>query len=246
MTARKAILSRLLVNQWDFSSVSNVLEVSIESGREDTTTFQASAKEFTVTDTTGTISQQGYFQNAAANEFEQEIAESVANSESLYVAALFGTDTTACPAYVARATNTSSLKIAAPVAGVMTLAGEWFHGSGIVRGLRAYSGAVSATGPLAYIDIGAAGTAGGQAWLFVQSKTGTITNATFTIQSDTVNTFASAQTECTFTVTGASLGGYEQAMTGTVNRYIRLNCTSMGGGTAFTVVAVVAVSGVTY
>ena len=247
MTAVKAQYTRLLVNEFDFSSQSNSLEVSLENGREDVTTFQTTGKEFLTTDTEGTISQQGYFADVIAGQFEAEIQESIDNGESLYVAALFGTNTDACPAYVARATETSGLTVGAQVPGVITLSGEWFQGLGVLRGLRVWTGTFSATGAQtspAYIDLGAVGTAGGRAWLFVQTITGSATNATITLQSDTVNTFAAAATECTFTF--SAVGGYEQALSGTVNRYLRANCTSKGGATSFVVVVIAAVSGVTY
>lgn len=247
MTAVNSRYTRLLVNEFDFSGVSNSLEVALEVAREDTTCFQDTAKVFTVTDTSGTITQQGYFQNAAAGEFEQEIQESIANAESLYVAALFGTNADGCPAYVARATNTGNFNIAAQTPGVITVGGEWFQGTGIRRGLRVWSGTFSATGAQTtpgYIDLGAAGSAGGSAWLFVQTITGTATNATITLQSDSSNAFGAAATECTFTF--SAVGAQEQDLSGTVNRYIRLNCTSKGGATSFVVVCVAAVSGITY
>lgn len=247
MTAVKATYTRLLVNQWDFSGVSNSLEVALENAREDVTTFQATGKEFLATDTSGTISQQGYFADAAAGEFEQEIQDSIDDTDTLYVAALFGTNTEACPAYVARATNTSGMTLAAQTPGVITVSGEWFQGTGIQRGLRVWTGTFSATGAQtspAYIDLGSAGAAGGNAWLFVQTITGSATNATITLESDDNTGFTSAATECTFTF--SAVGAQEQALSGAIDRYLRLNCTSKGGATSFVVVCVAAVSGVTY
>jgi hypothetical protein len=78
----------------------------------------------------------------------------------------------------------------------------------------------------------------------VQTITGTATNASIVLQSDDNTGFSTPGTECTFTF--SAVGGYEQAISGTVDRYVRLNCSSMGGATSFVVVCVAAVSGVTY
>ena len=48
------------------------------------------------------------------------------------------------------------------------------------------------------------------------------------------------------TFTFSAKGAYEIALTSTVDRYVRLNCTGLGGATNFTVVGVVGVAGRTY
>lgn len=240
----KGTQTRLLVNQWDFSGVSNALKVELKLNREECTVFQATAKEYVAIDNDGTISQQGYFVDSGADTFEEEIAESILNASSLTVAALVGTSTAACPAYVARDATTNAMKVGGKTDGLLTLSGDWISGGNIFRGLRAFSGTISATGTQTYIDLGAAGSAGGYGWLFVQTITGTATSATITVQSDDNTSFTTPATEGTFTF--SAVGAYEIALTGTVDRYVRLNCTSTGGATSFVVVGVVAVSGVTY
>jgi len=241
---RRGAMARLLVNQFDFSGQSNKVEVNLSTARVDATALQSLAAETIATTASGDISQTGYFVDKGAGFFEQELMSQITNGTSLYVGALFGTDVAACPAYVARSTNAEGLKLSAPVDGLLQVSGSWFQGVGIARGLRAYAGVISATGAQAYIDLGAVGANGGYAWLFVQDKTGTITNATITVQSDDNTGFSSPATECTFTF--SAVGGYEQAMSGTVDRYVRLNTTSLGGATNFTVVLIVAAAGVTY
>ena len=245
--ATKAKYTRLLVDAFDFSTVSNSLEVAFTAEKVDVTTFQASGKEFLIMGAEGAITQQGYLTGAGAGYFEQEIYESIANTEALTVAAMFGTDTAACPAYVAPGVNTEGLTIEAPVAGVITVAGNWGSGSGILRGLRVWTGTFSATGAQTvpgYIDLGAQGTAGGKAWLFVQVIDGSATSATITLESDDNTSFTSAATEGTFTF--SAVGVQTMTLSGTVDRYVRLNCTDLGGATSFVVVAIAAVSGVTY
>jgi len=135
------------------------------------------------------------------------------------------------------------MNISGSVGGVIEFKGGWPAGSGLKRGLRLYSGTISATGGVTHIDLGAAGSAGGWVWLFVTGITGTATGADITVQSDTSSGFGTAATEGTFTF--SDVGGYQVTMTGTVNRYVRLNCTDLGGATSITVGAVIAVPGVT-
>ena len=69
-------------------------------------------------------------------------------------------------------------------------------------------------------------------------------NATITVQSDDNTGFATPATEGTFTF--SAVGGQEIALSGAVDRYVRLNATSLGGATNYTVVGVIALSGITY
>ena len=242
--ATKATWTRMLVNQWDFSGVSNSLETSVNVVREDVTTFQSTAKQFVAIGPEGSIAQQGYVTAGNANTFEYELTDAINDTDALYVAALYGTDVAKCAAYVARATNADGMSIKAASDKVLTLSGSWGEGVGIARGLRMFSGTISATGGQTYIDMGAAGGAGGLAWLFIQAITGTATNATITVQSDDNTGFATPATEGTFTF--SAVGGQEIALSGAVDRYVRLNATSLGGATNYTVVGVIALSGITY
>lgn len=245
--ATKARYTRLLVNEFDFSTVSNQLDVSFALDKQDVTTFQASGKQFLVMGAEGTITQRGYLTGVAAGDFEAEIATAIANAESLTVAALYGTDTAACPAYVAPNCNADGLTIQSPADGVITVAGNFGSGTGILRGLRVWTGTFSATGTQTtpgYIDLGAAGSAGGAAWLFVQAIDGSATDAAITLQSDDNTGFTSAATEATFTF--SAVGVVSATLSGAVDRYLRLNCTDLGGADGLTVVCIAAVDGVTY
>lgn len=249
----KSTYTRILIGSagaggaWDFSGVSNSLDVELQGNNLEDTRFQDTARTYVVGDSTGTIKQAGYFDNTGTGTIEQEIAESIANAETLYVAAIIGTNATTIPAYVSQSTNTEGMTISTPVAELITFNGSWGAGQGIVRGLHVWGGTFSATGAQtspAYVDFGAQGTAGGKAWLFVTSISGTATSATITVQSASATNFSGAATEGTFTLSG--VGCYAITLSGTVDRYIRLNCTSLGGATSITARAVVAISGITY
>jgi hypothetical protein len=238
----KAKYCRIWVNEFDFSGQSNSLEVDISTDKQDVSTFQATSKEYLTLDPDGKISQKGFFNDAAAGYAEQEVAESILNAEALFVAALFGTQTAACPAYVAPNTNTESMQITAAIGGVIEFNGAWPAGAGIKRGLRLFSGQISAVGAQAGVDLGSAGSNGGYVWLFVQGIGGA-GSITVTVQSDTTVGFSAPATEATFNFSAP--GGYQAVMVGAVGRYVRLNCTALGGATSVTVGAIVAVNGVT-
>lgn len=238
--------TRLLVNQYDFSGVSNSLEVALAVESEDATVFTSTGKEMIAVNTSGTITQNGYFEDVTAGSFEASMQSALANNTPLFVAALFGTDTDPCPGYVARLTDISGLTIASPANGLITVQGEWTQGSGLLRGYRIYSGSVTATGVTSpVIDLGGTGAAGGRAWLFVQSITGSATNATISvITSQVANDWNSPTGEGTFTF--SAVGGHEIQLNTSVYRYMRLNVTSLGGATGLQFTCIAAVSGVTY
>lgn len=249
--ATKSTHTRLVVGSsteaWDFSGVSNSLEVSLSADKIENTRFQDSGKTYTSGDASGSIKQNGYFDATDTGSIEQELAESIANNETLYVGGIFGTNESApnAPiAYVARATNTDGLSISSQVGNLITLSGSWFDGLGIKRGLQVYRGTITATGTTSYIDLGAAGSAGGYAWIWITAVTGTATNASIILQSDDNTGFSSPATEATFTFSGKK--AVEASLSGAIDRYLRLSTSSMGGATNFTVCVVAAVDGVTY
>ena len=78
--AIKATQTRLVIGNssdaWDFSGVSNSLDVSLSGEKIENTRFQDTAKTYTTGDASGTIAQNGYFDDTSTGSFEQEIAES--------------------------------------------------------------------------------------------------------------------------------------------------------------------------
>jgi hypothetical protein len=252
--AHKGKYARLLVgtSTWasDFSGVSNALELSLSVDELEDTVLQSSAVSTLPGDPSGTITQNGYMQYSASDStqnLETRLAAAIAAATPLTVVGLWLTDIEACPAYVARNSNAKGMKLGANVKDLITLQGEWPQGSGFVRGKRVWQGTISGTGAQtspAYIDLGAAGAAGGYAWLFVRTITGTATSASVLLQSDDNTGFSSPATEGTFTF--SSEGVVEVALTGAVDRYLRLSTSSLGGATSFVVTAIAAVSGVTY
>jgi len=247
--ATKATKTRLLVGTasgaWDFSGVTNSLEVALSGEKIENTRFQDTAKTFTTGDISGSITQSGYFDATGADSLEQEMASITANGTLAYVGCIYGTEESAPIAYIAPSTNVEGIKLSAPIGGLITVSGSWFDGLGIKRGLQVYRGTISGTGPAgSYIDTGAVGSLGGFAWIWITTITGTATNAAVKLQSDDNTSFTSAADEGTFTFSGKK--AIEVTLTGDVDRYLRINTTSLGGATSFLVTVVAAVRGVTY
>lgn len=246
MAAIHGRYTKLWVDEFDLSSQNNSLDMSIAVDALDGTAFQDTGAVTYAGIPTGKIAQKGYF-TGKANGMNEDVLYDRLGVATATVAALFGTATTGCPAYVSRTTGAEKMMIATTPNALMMIDGDWVNGGGIIRGLRVWEGTFSATGAQTspgYIDVGAVGSAGGAAYLFVQTITGSATNATITVESDDNTSFTSAATEGTFTF--SAVGVQTMALSGTVDRYIRLNCTSKGGATSFVVGAIVCVSGVTY
>ena len=242
MMAVKGTLARLLVDQWDFSCETSGIDVTLTMSEEDVTSLCDTAEVNAPTLAAIKIAHNGYIaQLGVVGSLEREMYNRM-GVQGVYVAALFGTDVPDCPAYVLDNTFGANMEILAPAKGILTLNGAWGEGDGGHRGIRAYDAVASATGSQLAIDLGAAGVAGGEAFLFVQAITGTAANATIQVQSSTTSG-GTYTTLGTFTI--SAVGSYEVDFAGAVNRWLRLNVTSLGGATGLDMVAVVCVRGVT-
>lgn len=158
------------------------------------------------------------------------------------VAAVLDTDTTASTVYFIQNALGAKLAINAPVAGLVTVDGEWLNDTATgYRAKRVFDGTISGTGGQTSIDLGSAGSAGGVFVLHVTAIDGTATNATVDIESSSNNSTFASEGTATFSAIGAQV----VTMSGTVNRYLRVNATSLGGATSFTVIGYAYVDGVT-
>lgn len=232
--------TRILLDEFDFSGDNNTAEISIASESLDVTAFQDAAKEYLVVNAEGSISHNGYYAGSGASAMETALQARMATSTST-VAVLIGTDATSYPAFVLPTTGTKDMTINGSTGAVVTLNGSYHSGSGIKRGIVIHRATVSATGFTTAVDFGSAGSTGGVVYLFVQSITGTATNATIIFQSAST---AGGAYSTESTVTFSAVGAFSGTMTGTVDRWMRLNVSSLGGATNFTIVAVACINGV--
>jgi len=244
MAGIKGINTRVLVGGYLLSSQTNNATVQASNNSIETTPFEATAKQYVVLPPDGNIDIGGYltFDTANGGTFEKRLHTSLTTADTVGLI-YYNTAVAGAPGYVLPSAYTDNLQIQSPVAGVITVSGSYTSTTGLRRGVCIYSGTISATGTTTAIDIGAAGAAGGYAYLFVTTETGSGTNAAIDIESATTagGTYSS---EGTFTF--SAIGVVAVTMSGTVNRYLRLNTTSLGGATSWTVTCIACVSGVTY
>ena len=247
--ATKGRWSRLWVDDFDMSTKTASAEVSMSIGTEEVTAFQATAKEFITTDPESSIKITGYVSNIGNNAggWEQELHDRFAATNVSQVGLMLADSASGdggMPTYVLPLTSADSVKISAPATGVLGIDGSFMAGDvGMKRGVCLWYGAITGTGNKTAYDIGAAGSAGGDIYVWVFSITGTATNASIKVQSATTEggSYADEGT-VTFSATGKATSA---AMSGTVNRWLRVNVASMGGATGFTIAVVATVDGVT-
>ena len=244
MAGIKGINTRILVGGYLLSSQTNSTNMQAANNNVDTTPFEATAKEYVTLPPDANIDLGGYltFDTATDATFEKRLHASLTTADTVGLI-YYNTAVAGSPAYVMPSAYTDNMQIQAPVAGVVTVNGSYTSAVGVRRGICVFSGTVSATGTTTAIDIGAAGSAGGYAYLFVTTETGTGTNADIDLESSATSggTYAS---EGTFTFSGIS--AVAVTLSGTVNRWLRLNTTDLGGATSWYVTCIACVSGVTY
>jgi hypothetical protein len=234
----------LLVDQWDFSCETSAIEVGLAISEEDITSLCDTAAAYAPTLAGITIDHNGYMVAPLGipGSIEQEMNARM-GVMGVYVAALFGIDIPACPAYVLENTFGAEMSIEAPATGILTLNGSWGQGGGGGhRGYRIYDQVASGLGNGTAVDMGAAGTLGGEAYLFLQAVTGTLGTATVTVGSATT-AGGSYTTLGTFSM--VARGAYKVSWSGASNQFMRLGITSMGGTTGLDMVCVACVRGVT-
>lgn len=230
--------TEIWIGAYDLSGSNNGCDVAITAPTLDTTAFGDTGKTWILDTAEGTISHAGYFDTGTGTQ-ESELYTGLSTATT--IGAVFGSNQTLPIGYVLPSAYNRSMNITAATGSVIAASGEWGNVA-ILRGGVAYNGSISATGGGSSIDVASAGSAGGYAYVFVQSITGTATSATIDIESSANDSTWASEGTATFSAVGVQA----VTMSGTVDRYLRINCTSLGGATAFTVGAIVCVSGVTY
>lgn len=238
--AVKGQYTRFLLNEFDFSGSTNQVDLAIAIDKLEATPFQSDGKVYVASTPDTSLTVNGYFVTDTG-EIEDEI-KAAFDAGTCDAGVIFGTATTKAQSYVMPGAKIVSYNINAATGNVITISCELASGEGVKHGWRIFSGTISSTGAQTAIDFGSAGSAGGYAYLFVQAITGSASSATIDIESSDAQggTYAS---EGTFTF--SDVGVQTVAMSGTVNRWLRLNATDLGGATNFTVVGIAALSGVT-
>ena len=237
--------STIIVDEFIFGGDTSSVEVQFSTSEHDVTDLHSTAMEYIPGLPSMRIVQNGYWAGPDADGMADELHDRLGVTGA-QVAYLPIRGTTNTPVYVIPDAFNASLPIDGPTDGVITMNGEW---AATAAGKRAklitYNTTISATGDGTSIDLGSAGSSGGTFYLHVHSidgdASGTSTNSAIKVQSSSDDaTFADEGT-----VTFSATGGFSAAMSGTVNRYIRISTSSMGGATSLVVTAYVVVTGVT-
>lgn len=244
MAGIKGINTRVLVGGYLLSNHTNSAAVQAANNNIDTTPFEATAKEYVVLPPDGNIDIGGYltFDTAGGATFEKRLHTSLTTADNVGII-YYNTAPAGSPGYVLPDAYTDNMQIQSPVAGVITVSGSYTSTTGLRRGICIYSGTISATGTTTAIDLGAAGSDGGYAYLFVTTETGAGTSADIDIESAST-AGGSYSSEGTFTF--SAIGVQTVTLSGAVDRWLRLNCTDLGGATSWVVTCIACVAGVTY
>lgn len=244
----KGCRTRILVGGVDLSGDTNTVGVNIQGRTIDYGVLQDCDVRRLALSPQGAIEHSGYYTGPGAGKLEAELYTYLGNTAGVHVGVIYDTAGSIPFAYVQDTAYNQRLAIVAQTGQLITVAGNWptLKGAGarLIRGYQIFGGVISATGAQTGIDFGAAGSAGGKAYVFVANITGSASSAQVKVQSDTASNHGTTADEGTATF--SAVGCQEVDLSGTVNRYVRLNCVSLGGATDFTVYAIVALSGVTY
>ena len=244
----KGCRTRIIVGGVDLSGDTNTVGVTIQGRAIEYGVLQDCDQRRLPLSPAGSIEHNGYYTGPTAGKLEYELYTYLGSTTGVHVATIYDTAGTVPFAYVQDTAYNQRLAINAQVGQLITVAGMWptlkSSGARMYRGYQVGSGAVTGTGAVTGIDVGAAGTAGGKLFLFFTSFTGTATNASLKLQSDTDPAHGTTADEGTATF--SAVGCQEVTLSATVNRYQRMNVVGLGGATAFTFYAISCISAVTY
>lgn len=238
--------TKILLDGYDFSGLTNGVSIDIPVGMLEYGVLQQNSMSKIPSYPTPAIVHNGFYDGPNAGQMFDYFHDKLGSANDVTVGVILGTSLAIPVAYVLPTSFGQQLKIDAPYNQLLTLSGNWPAGtSPLYRGYQvALGAAIDATGALTHIDFGAAGSAGGRAWLFVTGITGAATDAAIKVQSDSDSGFGTVADEATFEF--SAIGAYEVSLSGTVGRYVRANVTDLGGADDISFLLVAAISGVTY
>lgn len=239
----KACNVRIYVDKYDLTAKSNVLTIDNNIGVLEYSVFGDCSVLKLPNVSEMMVEHGGFFTTPDAGELEKEIYDSLGDTSDVVSAFIVGTHYDTPIAYVLDDSFSATLRLNAQTNQLLTVNGNWKNKTTKYRGYEVYRGTISSTGAQTQDDFGAAGNTG-KAYLFVQTITGTATSAAIKVQGDSDAGFSSPVDLGTFTF--SATGVQELTFNSTVHRYIRINCTSLGGATSFLVACVVCSSGVTF
>jgi hypothetical protein len=241
----KACNARLIIDGFDVSGQSNSMSITLDVPPLDYDVFQTCTTLREAGTPTSMLEHSGYMYDVTAGYLEYELQSRLGSETPMWVAAVPDDTLTVAPAYVFDSTYATNFKVDTPVKELVTLSGKWPTGTNpTARGYIVFDGQIDATGTTTAVDFGAAGTTGGTVYLFVRAVDGTATSADVVVESAPTadGTYA---TEATVTFSATAPKAATAAMSGAISRYLRVNCTDLGGATSFDVTVIACVNDVT-
>ncbi|MCB0071724.1 MAG: hypothetical protein KDE20_09715 [Caldilineaceae bacterium] len=244
--ALKASKQAILVDEFIFNCDTSAVETTIDVAELPTNNLCDGDDDAYVPGLrTWRITQTGYFDGVDADGIEKELYDRLGVTGAQVSHVINRTVTNDVVHTLPDAFN-AELPISAVTAEIITMNGAWAAVDSGYRGrLVSYNTTISATGNGTSIDLGSAGSAGGYFFLHVHQ----IDDDTSGTSTDSVIKMQSSSDDSTFadeaTITFSATGGYSATMSGTVNRYIRISTTDLGGATTLEVTAIVYVANVT-
>ena len=237
-------MTGILIDEFDFTGSYMGADIEITVPELPVTPFGVTGL---VTDPgmpSGKIGLRGYYTGSDAGDVYKEMTDRLGTAGvGTCMAVLTDTTDANCVADCSHNAWGQTLKLNLPTKETITFECNTPSGEAIQSGFRILDATVVATGNQAAVDFGAAGSAGGAVFIFVQTAAGGVENASIKVQSATTEG-GSYSDEATVDVD--DIGGFYAAMTGTVNRWLRVNVASMGGATSLKLVVIACVKGVTY
>jgi hypothetical protein len=233
--------TRILIDEFDFSTDTKSVKMTRGVKVITRNALQTPAAISIPGTVSGSIAQNGYWVGVDAGTIEKEIDDRLGTEDPCIVSVIFDTTAQGNPAYTLETAWADQMEVDAPLDDLLTIVANW--SGDMRRGLSTVHATVSATGGQGVIDFGAAGTNGGWYALHVRAIEGTADDATFTVQSSTSVGFSGPTTHATITL--SAVGAQLTTFTGNVGRYVRINCTALGGADSISVTGIVGVSGVT-
>ena len=235
--------SKVYLDEFDMSAYLNSSDVGFDQDTADVTTYGATSRAFIASQASGTLSFAGLVDatNTAGTSDKEFEAILGSTTHPLLTVAIEGV-TIGNRAVIARA-NETSYTMATPVADVNSLTADFQCSAdpannvdfGLTSGVQLTTGASIAHGSLgnlSSVDNAASSASGGAGLLHVPTNT-VNGNTTIKIQHSADN--ASFADLISFTAVGSSaITSQLSAVTGTVNRYLRVTASTAGSSGSIT------------
>lgn len=232
---------RLLIDEFDFSTdtMAATMEFAVES--VEANGWQSAGAQFQPGAPSGKMTISGYYTGGDAGQIYGELRERSGSEVNAWAAWVVDTRSVGQAADVLQSAWGSALSIDAPVKELLTINGT-LEGDPYC-GVTLLDGTADALGNGTVVNLLAAGSAGGTAFLFVTDVLGTAIDATISIECDTIAGMTTPTDKGS--IVFSDVGVYELALTGTVEQYVRVTIDDLGGADEFTATLILCVDGVT-